>query len=61
MAGDAGVLREKYYKLFFLYFLFYFIIHFFLLDNSITYMFIHTAHTYAHTLLHKMDVFKRHR
>ena len=50
------MLREKHYKLFFL---FYFIIHFLLLDNSIAYMFIHTAHAYAHTLLHKMDGSKR--
>ena len=40
-------------------FSFYFIIHFLLLDNSIAYMFIHTAHAYAHTLLHKMDGSKK--
>ena len=58
MAGKAGVLREKHYKLLFI-FLFHLIIHFLLLDNSIAYMFIHTPHAYAHILLHKMDGSKR--
>ena len=40
-------------------FLFYFIIHFLLFDNGIADMFIHTAHAYAHILLHKMDGSKR--
>ena len=30
-----------------------------LLDNSIAYMFIYTAHAYAHTFFHKMDGSKR--
>ena len=47
MAGKAGVLREKNTTSCYL-FLFYFIIHFLLLDNSIAYMFIHTAHACAH-------------
>ena len=41
------------------YIIIYFIIHFLLLDNSIAYMFIHTARAYAHILLHKMDGSKR--
>ena len=48
MAGKAGVHREKTLQAF-IYFLFHLIIHFLLLDNSIAYMFIHTAHAYALT------------
>ena len=47
MAGKTGVLREKTLQAV-IYFLFHLIIHFLLLDNSIAYMFIHTAHAYAH-------------
>ena len=52
------MLREKTLQAFFLIFiLFYY--PFLALDNSIAYMFNHTAHAYAHTLLHKMDESKR--
>ena len=37
------------------FFYFYYYYYFLLLDNSIAYMFIHTAHAYAHILLHKID------
>ena len=48
MAGKAEVLREKTLQAV-IYFIFYFIIHFLLLDSSIAYMFIHTAHAYMLT------------
>ena len=41
------MLREKTLQAV-IYFLFHLIIHFLLSDDSIAYMFIHTAHAYAH-------------
>ena len=53
MAGKAGILREKTLQAV-IYFYFILLSIFLLLDNSIAYMFIHTAHAYAHILLHKI-------
>ena len=42
-----------------IYFYFILLSLFLMFDNSFAYMFIHTAHAYAHILLHKIDGSKR--